>query len=311
MHTINTPHQRPFASIISVAVAVSLALATTLAASFTVAPAQAQGCVQVDWDPNSCSSGAINNGSVDINGQTTNQASDPGTGGGSGSSGSDSGGASGGSGGASGGGDGPRELTFLEMCMQDAYFAAAVVECMAVVSQWTPGDPATPTAPPTPRVITLTDLASFTPQGVSLSLQPGAWTVVGVETNFIAGAVTHVVGGTLLGRSAEVRFTPASYEWNYGDGSTRSTADAGASWSALGLKEFSRTSTSHKYLTPASYTPSVTVYYSVEYRWGGGAWQTIAGRIPATASASTVTVFTADTVLVTGACTAWKTAPGC
>lgn len=310
MHTINTPHHRHLARIISLAVTVSLALATALATSFAV-PAQAQGCVQVDWDPNSCSSGAINNGSVDINGQTTNQGSEPGNGGGSGSSGSDSGGASGGSGSTSGGSSGPRELTFLEMCMQDAYFAAAVVECMDVISQWTPGDPASPTAPPTPRAITLTDIASFTPQGVSLSLQPGSWTVVGVETNFIAGAQTHVVAGSLLSRSAEVRFTPASYDWNYGDGASRSTADAGASWSALGLKEFSRTSTSHKYLTPASYTPSVTVYYSVEYRWGGGAWQSIAGRIPATASASTVTVFTADTVLVTGACTAWKTAPGC
>lgn len=311
MHTINNPHHRTLASIISVAVTVSLALATTLAASVTATPAQAQGCVQVDWDPNSCSSGAINNGSVDISGQSTNHASDPGNGGGSGSSGSGSSEASRGSGGTSGGASGPRDLTFQEMCMQDSYFAVAVVECMAVVSQWTPGDPGTPIAPPTPRIITLTDLASFTPQGVSLSLQPGAWTVVGVETNFIAGAVTHEVGGTLLGRSAEVRFTPASYEWNYGDGTTRSTADAGASWSALGLKEFSRTSTSHKYLIPASYTPSVTVYYSVEYRWGGGVWQSIAGRIPATASASTVTVFTADTVLVSGACTAWKTAPGC
>ena len=307
MHTINTPHHRPLSSIISVAVTVSLALATTLAVIFTALPAQAQGCVQVDWDPGSCSSGALNNGSVDIWGQQTNQGSDPGGGGGSGSSGS--GGASGSAGGTDNAA--PRDLTFLETCLQNEYFAAAVVECWDVIGQWAQGQPSVPDAPPAPRVVTLSDLASFTPQGVSLSVQPGTWTVVGVETNFVAGAQTHVVGGSLLGRSAEVRFTPASYDWNYGDGASRSTADPGASWSALGVTEFSRTSTSHKYLTAASYTPSVTVYYSVEYRWGGGAWQSIAGRIPATASASTVTVFTADTVLVTGACTAWKTAPGC
>lgn len=278
-----------------------------LALALGATPAQAQGCVQVDWDPNSCSSGAINNGSVDIWGQQTNQGSAPGSGGGSGSAGSA------GAAGSGGGADAatPRELTFLETCLQNEYFAAAVVECWDVIAQWMQAQPSTPDAQPTPRAITLTDLASFTPQGVSLSLQPGTWTVVGVETNFIAAASTHVVGGALLGRAAEVRFTPASFDWNYGDGTSRTTADSGSSWSALGVKEFTRTSTSHKYTTPASYSPSVTVWYAVEYRWGGGSWQSIAGRIPATASASTLTSYTADTVLVTGACTAWRAAPGC
>ena len=303
MLTNNYRAHSPLTALISVVVTLALALVATVSAG----PAQAQGCVQVDWDPNSCSSGAINNGSVDVWGQQTNQGSDPGSGGSSGSA---------GSAGASGSGGGadaatPRELTFLETCLQNEYFAAAVVECWDVIAQWMQAQPSTSDAPPAPRVITLADLASFTPQGVSLSMQPGAWTVVGVETNFVAGASMHVVSGSLLGRTAEVRFTPASYDWNYGDGTSRTTADPGASWSALGVKEFTRTSTSHKYATPASYSPSVTVWYNVEYRWGGGAWQQISGRIPASASASTLTAFTADTVLVTGACTAWRAAPGC
>lgn len=304
-------------TLISVASTISLALATALGAAMVAAPAQAQGCVQVDWDPNSCSSGAINNGSVDITGQATNQGSDAGSGGGSGSSGSNASGASGGSGGGSGGSSdnaAPREPTFLEMCLRDTYFAAAVVECWDVIGQWAQqqaSTPDTPAVPPTPRIITLSDLASFIPQGVSLSVQPGTWTVVGVETNFIAGAQTHEVSGSLLGRSAEVRFTPAYFDWSYGDGATRSTSDAGASWNALGVKEFSRTATSHVYTAPGGYTPSVTVFYGVEYRWGGGSWISVAGRIPASASASTVTAYTADTVLVTGACTTWRVAPGC
>lgn len=303
MHVVIHRLSRTLLILISVVVATTVCVAAGLVAL----PAQAQGCVQVDWDPHSCSAGAINNGSVDIWGQQTSQSLEGGGGGGGGSGSAGDGGTSG----SPSGDYSPRELTFVEMCMQDAYFASAVVECWEVISQWIPGPSVTPATPVVPRVITLSDLVSFRPQGVSLSVQPGTWTVVGVETNFIAGAHTHVVAGSLLGSNAEVRFTPASFEWNYGDGATRTTADAGASWTALGLKEFSRTSTSHKYITPASYTPSLSVWYSVEYRWGGGAWRAVTGRIPAPASASTVTVFTADTVLVTGACTAWRAAPGC
>lgn len=240
MHSNSARAHSPLTSFISIAATVSLTLTTAIVATLAAAPAQAQGCVQVDWDPNSCSSGAINNGSVDVTGQSTNQGSDPGAGGGSGSSGSSSSGASGGSVSGSGGTDSvaPREPTFLEMCLRDTYFAAAVVECWDVISLWMQEQTAvtdSPAAPPTPRVITLSDLASFTPQGVTLSLQPGSWTVVGVETNFIAGAQVHVVGGSLLGRTVKVRFTPASFDWNYGDGSTRTTGDPGASWSALGV----------------------------------------------------------------------------
>lgn len=307
MHKLKISLRSSLTTLAPMATAISLTLAmllsTVLATVMMAAPAQAQGCVQVDWDPNSCSSGAINHGSVDIWGQQTNQGADPGSGGGTGSSGYNGGDAS--------GDVSSREPTFFDMCMRDSYFATAVVECWDVIGQWRQEQAVTPATPPAPRIITLSDLASFTPQGVSLSLQPGSWTVVGVETNFIAGAQTHVVSGSLLGRSAEVRFTPAYFDWNYGDGATRSTSGAGASWSVLGVKEFSRTSTSHVYRSPGSYNPSVTVYYAVEYRWGGGAWVSVAGRIPASASASTVTAYTADTVLVTGSCTTWKVAPGC
>lgn len=276
-----------------------------LTGSLNGAPALAQGCVQVDWDPSSCSNGAINNSSVDIWGQQSNYWNE--------NEGGLSGSSIGGSGTSDSSGDGgaPREPTFFEMCMQDAYFASAVVECMAVISQWTPAVPAVPVPTPVIRSITLADLASFTPEGVSVRLEPGTWTVVGVNTNFIAATSTHVVSSSLLGRSAEVRFTPASFDWNYGDGAFRTTDNPGASWGVLGLKEFARTSTSHVYRTPAQFTPTVTVWYRVEYRWGGGTWQSVAGRVGSSASASTVTVFTADTVLVTGACDPWRSAPGC
>ncbi|MEY2698361.1 MAG: hypothetical protein RL720_317, partial [Actinomycetota bacterium] len=101
--------------------------------------------------------------------------------------------------------------------------------------------PITPTPSPAPVTyapITVSDLANFVPQAATLTSQPRGWSVVNLNTNFIAGASVHVVGGALFGQSAEVQFTPRAYDWNYDDGATQSTAVPGARWDSLGLREF-------------------------------------------------------------------------
>jgi|GEM_PF-1878597 len=169
--------------------------------------------------------------------------------------------------------------------------------------------PAPAPAPAAP--VTLRDLASFVPEQPTLSLQPNGWTVIGVETNFIAGTSQHVVAGKLFGAVAEVRFTPQDFDWNYADGSSATTSTPGATWASLGVKEFSRTPTSHRFTSLGTFTPYVTVRFGVEYRVGGGAWIPVRGQVSASAPSSTVTVYSADTVLVTGACTPGRPAPGC
>jgi hypothetical protein len=174
--------------------------------------------------------------------------------------------------------------------------------------------PAAPAAPPTPPAaspVTLRDLANFTPEQPSLSLQPNGWTVIGVETNFIAHTSQHVVGGRLFGAVAEVRFSPQEFDWGYGDGSSASTGEPGGTWAQLGVKEFARTVTSHRYQSLETFNPSVTVRFGVEYRVGGGAWIPVRGQVSAEAPAVTVIVQSADTVLVTGACTPGRPALGC
>lgn len=163
--------------------------------------------------------------------------------------------------------------------------------------------PAPPVVTPTRyNPITLEDLANFVPQQASLVSQPRGWTVVNLDTNFIAGASTHVVGGSLFGRSAEVRFTPHAYDWNYGDGSTNSTAVPGARWDALGVREFSPTATSHIYRQEGSFTTTVVVRYGAEYRLGGGAWIPVSGEVSSAATAVVTTVQSADTVLAARDC---------
>jgi hypothetical protein len=174
--------------------------------------------------------------------------------------------------------------------------------------------PETPAPAPTPPPIspvTLSDLENFIPEQPSLAMQPNGWTVIGVETNFIANTSQHVVGGKLFGALAEVRFTPQAFDWSYGDGTQAGTTQPGATWTQLGVKEFSRTATSHRYQSLGSFITEVTVRFGVEYRVGGGTWTSIRGQVSAHAPAATVIVQSADTVLVTGACTPGRSALGC
>lgn len=159
--------------------------------------------------------------------------------------------------------------------------------------------------------ITIADVASFSPNQPTLSMEPGGWAIVGLETSMIAGTITHVVAGPLLGAAAEVRFTPASFEFTYGDGASRSASTSGASWSSLGLPEFSPTATSHAYGQSGTYNANVRVGFSLEYRWGSNDWTPIDGQVFASAPATVVLVVNAANVLVKEACHQGTSALGC
>lgn len=194
------------------------------------------------------------------------------------------------------------------------YPSSFAFRCLGLVSpspqcQRKPAPPA-PT-PVTYAPITLSDLANFVPQSASLTSQPRGWAVVNLNTNFIAGASTHVVGGSLFSRSAEVRFTPRAFDWNYGDGGSQTTGVPGARWDSLSFREFSPTATSHIYGSEGSFTTSVSVRYGAEYRVGGGAWIPVSGEVSSSAATAVVIVQGADTVLAARDCTANRTAPGC
>lgn len=176
--------------------------------------------------------------------------------------------------------------------------------------------PAPPPPPPAPVVvyrapITLSDLAQFSPQATSISSQPSGWSLVGMPVNFIAPSVQHSVSGSLLGRPAEVRFTPRGYTWSFGDGSTRTTTTGGTSWQSLGVAEFTPTATSHSYSRVGTYAVQVTTRYSAEYRYAGGAWVGVSGEINGPGSHISIKVLAADTVLTTGSCGGGGQLPGC
>ena len=173
-------------------------------------------------------------------------------------------------------------------------------------------DPAPAAGDTAVTIITLTDIASFVPRSAVQYMEPDGWMVVGLPTNVYAEIDQHVVSGELLDEPAEVRFTPVAYGWDYGDGTLATHTVRGGTWAAQGLREFDATTTSHPYTTAGTYTITLTVAYSAEYRFAGGAWTPIAGALELPANPLTATaVDDAVTVLVDRDCRLAPGGPGC
>ncbi|WP_307784411.1 PKD domain-containing protein [Salinibacterium sp. SWN139] len=159
--------------------------------------------------------------------------------------------------------------------------------------------------------ITISDIASFRPQAPAAGMQPNQWMIVGLDTNFYATTSAHVVDGTLFGGTAQVRFTPIAYNWDYGDGSTATTSNPGKTWDKYRITEFDPTPTSHVYEEPGNYTITLAVTYAAEYRVAGSSWQNVVGTLTIIAPPLTATAGHATTVLVDQDCIANPTGIGC
>lgn len=174
-----------------------------------------------------------------------------------------------------------------------------------------PPTPADPAAPTPAVVVTLRDIASFVPAKPGNEMEPGGWAVEDLPANFVAAASEQVVSGTLLGQPADVRFTPVGYRWRHSDGGVVESGAPGATWAALGQREFTATGTSHVYADSGEYTVSVEVVLRAEYRFAGSGWRSIAGTLAVTGDPQRVLVGDFDTVLTDGDCNANPSGPGC
>lgn len=158
--------------------------------------------------------------------------------------------------------------------------------------------------------VTIDDLTSFVPARPSLGGEPAGFGVVGMPTNIIAAASTHVRTGPLLGWDVTVRFRPVGFLFDYGDGSNARTTTGGATWASLGLPQFSPTSTSHVYRDRGTYTVTLTVQYAADVDFGSG-WRPVPGYVNAPAPPYGLEVLEVRTALVERTCAENPAGPGC
>ncbi|WP_138945328.1 hypothetical protein [Plantibacter sp. M259] len=178
---------------------------------------------------------------------------------------------------------------------------------------FTPGDLGTDLgAAPAAQPVTIRDVASFAPAAATVTTEPAAWGVRGLHTNVIAGASGHTRTGTLLGQAAEVNFIPVGFTFDYGDGETATTRTGGSTWASLGLAEFSKTPTSHRYTTVGTKIITAEVEYAAEYRIGDSGWLPVVGTLSIpTEEPHTVQIVRNSTVGVDKPCRPGKPAIGC
>lgn len=142
-------------------------------------------------------------------------------------------------------------------------------------------------------------------------MEPDGWAVIGLDANFYATVPSEVETGTLLGRTATVRFIPMAWHWSYGDGTVTTRSTGGAAWSSLRVTDFDPTATSHVYRAKGEYVIDLDIRFGAQYRWAGGDWQRVVGTIDVRANRLTVRAGTAKTVLVGHDCLTNPSGPGC
>ena len=205
----------------------------------------------------------------------------------------------------------PEDMSYEEKMFRAGWVQDLHGEWRKFESPAEPGNPDEPATPTEPRTVTLVDLKNFSPSSGKERSEPRGWTAVGLNTNFIADGGVQVRTGMLLGQPAAVRFTPAGYHWNYGDGTDLASTTAGATWKALGLNEFDKTPTSHIFAEPGTYTVTLAIEYTAEYRFADSAWLPVAGTVQDSPAPMTIAATTANTVLVDKNCASNPKGPGC
>ncbi|WP_300268159.1 hypothetical protein [Microbacterium sp.] len=158
--------------------------------------------------------------------------------------------------------------------------------------------------------VTITDVAHFAPDGPALTGEPSNVGVAGLPTNFVATASAHTVDGEIFDFPVTVRFTPAGFDFAYGDGETTTTTTGGKTWHALGQAQFTPTATSHTYTERGTYTAHVDVRYTAEVDFGIG-WIPLTGEVTATGPDQQIRIYEAHTALVAHTCHEDPTGPGC
>ncbi|WP_341934237.1 hypothetical protein MRBLWO14_003386 [Microbacterium sp. LWO14-1.2] len=193
----------------------------------------------------------------------------------------------------------------MDACLVDWGFA----RCFEKLPSPSPSPAPIPPQPGRPAV-TVSDIARFAPASIRAHTEPGDIAVAGLPANFVAAADPQTVTGVLFGAPVSVRFTPTSYDYTYGDGTTASLTTPGYSWATLGQAQFTPTPTSHVYERRGVFFADVDIHYAAEVDLGAG-WTPVTGDVVTDGPPQRIRVLEARTALVAHTCTERRDAPGC
>jgi hypothetical protein len=123
----------------------------------------------------------------------------------------------------------------------------------------------------TPGMV-LSELRRVGLPALEIEIQPETKTLVNFDTIFHTDPRPVDVDLTILGQAVQVRASPRSYVWQFGDGSSVTTGTPGAPYPSKEIV--------HRYLdADVTVEPSVSVVYGARFRVGGGAWQDVDGTV--------------------------------
>ena len=127
------------------------------------------------------------------------------------------------------------------------------------------------------------------------------------HTNVFADVEDQTFERDMLGIDVEIRALPIDYHFDYGDGTTRTTADPGkpgaegAASSDAALTDL-ETPTSHVYQETGLYDVGITTTFNGEYRIAGGTWTPIADSTTVEASPGQADIWRTQARHVSGEC---------
>ncbi len=133
-------------------------------------------------------------------------------------------------------------------------------------------------------------------------LEPGnGYALARVPLNAVADAAALVLPADVAGFAVQVRATPASYTWDFGDGTVLGpTDDPGSPWEPS-RSEDAAGGIQHTYLRGGAVTVVLTTTYAGEFSVDGGAFQPVVGTAAVASPAVPLDVLEGRGALVGGA----------
>ncbi|MGC5048153.1 PKD domain-containing protein [Micrococcus porci] len=172
------------------------------------------------------------------------------------------------------------------------------------------GSAAAPPAPPQPSrpAVSIDDMGEVIAPEPRILADTDGRGVRNAETNFYSPEAVRHETAVIDGVSVEMRLSPVSFIWDYGDGTAPVTTDVGGN-PQDGFDV--RTPTSHVYDETGTYEVTLTTVYTGEIRYPGQGWEAVPGTIRRTAAPVTADIWTTSTRNVADDCSADASAWGC